>query len=75
VMAWARALGEFGATVMFAGSFPGRTQTMTLAVYSALESDLGSALGLALILLVVSFSVLLLFRALLGERLGAVPRL
>jgi molybdate transport system permease protein len=75
VMAWARALGEFGATVMFAGNFEGRTQTMTLAVYSALESDLDAALGLAVILLLISFTVLMLFRALLGERLGGVLRL
>ena len=39
VLCWARALGEFGATIMFAGSFQGRTQTMPLAIYAALESD------------------------------------
>lgn len=75
VMTWARALGEFGATVMFAGNFEGRTQTMTLAVYSALESDLDAALGLSVILLVVSFTVLMVFRYLLGERLGGMLRL
>lgn len=62
VLAWARALGEFGATLMFAGNFPGRTQTMPLAIYSALESDLGSALTLALMLLAVSFTALLIVR-------------
>ena len=44
-MCWARALGEFGATIMFAGSFQGRTQTMPLAIYAALESDLDAALA------------------------------
>src|SRR6185503_2670612 len=50
VMTWARALGEFGATVMFAGNFVGRTQTMPLAVYQAMESDLNVSLTLATIL-------------------------
>jgi molybdate transport system permease protein len=63
VMSWARALGEFGATIMFAGNFVGRTQTMPLAVYQALESDLNVSLTLSTILVVVSFAVLLLFRA------------
>ncbi|MBM2810098.1 MAG: NifC-like ABC-type porter [Chloroflexi bacterium] len=62
VMCWARALGEFGATIMFAGSFPGRTQTMPLAIYAALESDLDAALVLSAILTVVSFGVLVLLR-------------
>jgi molybdate transport system permease protein len=61
VLAWARALSEFGATMMFAGNFPGRTQTLTLAVMTALESDLETAvavsvvsLGLALVALVAA---------------------
>lgn len=58
VMTWARALGEFGATIIFAGNFPGRTQTMPLAIYLGFELDMGIALTLALILLVVSFGVL-----------------
>ena len=62
VLCWARALSEFGATMMFAGNFPGRTQTMPLAVMSAMESDLYAALALAVILLAVSFLVLLVFR-------------
>jgi molybdate transport system permease protein len=71
VMAWARALGEFGATIMFAGSLPGRTQTMPLAIYSAMVTDLDAALVLAVILVAVSFAVLLAFRAVLGR---GVPR-
>jgi molybdate transport system permease protein len=62
VLAWARALGEFGATITFAGNFPGTTQTMPLAVYAALESDAPKAIGLSLVLVVVSFAVLVALR-------------
>lgn len=58
VLAWARALGEFGATITFAGNFPGRTQTMPLATYLALETDPDEAIMIALILIAVSFAVL-----------------
>lgn len=58
VLAWARALGEFGATITFAGSFPGRTQTMPLAVYLALQDDPAAAIALSLVLLAVSVAVL-----------------
>lgn len=58
VLAWARALGEFGATITFAGNLPGTTQTMPLATYVALESDPGAALVLSVVLIVVSFGVL-----------------
>jgi molybdate transport system permease protein len=62
VLCWARALGEFGATIMFAGQFLGRTQTMPLAIYAALESDTDAALSLSVILLIISFVLLVLFR-------------
>jgi molybdate transport system permease protein len=62
VLCWARALGEFGATITFAGNFPGRTQTMPLAVYLALQSDPEAAIVLSLVLLVVSLGTLLLLR-------------
>lgn len=62
VLAWARALGEFGATITFAGSFPGRTQTVPLRVYAALDSDPGAALALSMTLVGVSFAVLLTLR-------------
>lgn len=65
VMAWARALGEFGATIMFAGNLRGRTQTMPLAIYLAMESDLPAALALSTLLILISFSVLWSVRALL----------
>jgi molybdate transport system permease protein len=58
VLCWARALGEFGATITFAGSFPGTTQTMPLAVYQALETDPPAAIALSLVLLMVSVLVL-----------------
>ena len=62
VLCWARALGEFGATITFAGSFPGRTQTMPIAVYYALESDPDAAIVLSLVLLLVSVVVLIALR-------------
>jgi molybdate transport system permease protein len=62
VLCWARALGEFGATITFAGNFPGTTQTMPLAVYLALEQDLDSAIVLSLVLLVVSVTILVALR-------------
>jgi molybdate transport system permease protein len=58
VLCWARALGEFGATITFAGNFPGRTQTMPLAVYLALETSPELAVALSLVLLFVSVAVL-----------------
>mgnify|MGYP005854241101 CR=1 FL=1 len=61
-LCWSRALGEFGATVIFAGNYPGRTQTMPLAVYIGFEIDLAQALALAAILLALSFGLLLLIR-------------
>ena len=63
-LTWARALGEFGATITFAGNFKGVTQTMPLAVYLALEVDPGSAIVLSLVLLTISVVVL----ALVGRR-------
>ena len=62
VLAWARALGEFGATITFAGNFPGRTQTLPLAVYLALQRDTGQAVMLSLVLVAVSLGVLIALR-------------
>ena len=62
ILAWARALGEFGATITFAGNLPGVTQTLPLAVYSALDTDRDAAIALSLVLLVASLAVLLLLR-------------
>jgi molybdate transport system permease protein len=59
VLCWARALGEFGATITFAGNFPGRTQTVPLAVYIALETRPEGAIALSLILLAVSLAILI----------------
>jgi molybdate transport system permease protein len=67
VLCWARALGEFGATITFAGSFPGRTETMPIAVYYALQSNPDAAVALSLVLLAVSVTVLLALR---GRWLG-----
>jgi len=62
VLAWARALGEFGATITFAGNFRGETQTMPLAVFEALQSDPGAATILSLVLVVLSLGVLIALR-------------
>jgi molybdate transport system permease protein len=67
VLAWAKAIGEFGATILFAGSFLGRTQTLPLAIYQALETDLNAALVISSILVLVSFAVLLTFRLTTGH--------
>ncbi len=61
-LAWARALGEFGATITFAGSFPGRTQTAPLAVYAALEQDPQAAVALSTLMLLICVVVLVAFR-------------
>jgi molybdate transport system permease protein len=57
-LAWARALGEFGATITFAGSFEGQTQTMPLAIYDLLDRDVHAAILLSLVLLAISVAVL-----------------
>lgn len=62
VLAWARALSEFGATMMFAGNFPGRTQTLTLAVMTALESDLETAVAISCLSLALALASLLAAR-------------
>lgn len=64
VLAWARAVGEFGATLLFAGSLPERTQTMPLAIYSALQADVDVARALAIVLGLASLGTLLLVHAL-----------
>jgi molybdate transport system permease protein len=64
---FARALGEFGATLMFAGSLPGRTQTLPLAIYAALESDVRTAQALSIVLVAVAFALLLVVRAAEGR--------
>lgn len=62
VLTWARALGEFGATITFAGNLQGRTQTLPLAVFVALESDRDTAVALSLVMMVVSLIVLIALR-------------
>ncbi|MDP8950555.1 MAG: ABC transporter permease [Actinomycetota bacterium] len=67
VMAWARALGEFGGTIIFAGSFPGVTQTIPLAIFAARESNFDAAVALSVMVLVFAFTVILVARVLLGK--------
>lgn len=74
VATWARALGEFGATLLFAGNFMGTTRTMSLAIMTAMESDLDAALVLSMIMLALSFVLLTLVRFVLSrswEHVGA----
>jgi len=59
-LSWSRALGEFGATLMFAGNLSGRTQTLPLAIYTAMETDLRPAKAMSLVLVAVAFALLLL---------------
>ncbi len=66
-LAWARAMGEFGATIIFAGNFPGRTQTMPLAIYIGFELNLDVAVTLSVILVAFSFVVLLLVKLVFGR--------
>ncbi len=72
VMTWARTLGEFGATIIFAGNFPGRTQTIPLAIYIGFELDFDVALTLSVILLVISFCVLLLVKGVLRQQVSTL---
>ena len=67
VMAWARALGEFGGTIIFAGSFPGVTQTIPVAIFAARESNFDAAVALSVMVLGFAFTVILIARYLLGK--------
>ena len=62
VLAWARAVGEFGATITFAGNLQGATQTMPLAIYTAMESDRDTAIAMSIMLLVVAVAILVSLR-------------
>lgn len=75
VMTWARALGEFGATILFAGNFQGRTQTMPLAIYVGFETDLNVAIALSIILVCFSFAILMVVKGLLYRRRETDPEI
>lgn len=68
LMTWARAMGEFGATIIFAGNFPGRTQTMPLAIYLGFEIDMNVALTLSVILISFAFLTLILVKGFLHKK-------
>jgi molybdate transport system permease protein len=70
ILSGARALGEFGATILFAGNFIGRTQTMPLAIYQTMESNLDAALAIAAVLVFISFGFLLLLRLITRGRIA-----
>lgn len=65
--AWARALGEFGATVIFAGNFQGVTQTVPLAIYTVFQQDINAAVALSVLVLGFAFTVILTVRYLTGK--------
>jgi molybdate transport system permease protein len=69
ILAWARAVGEFGATILFAGNMPGVTQTVPLAIYLGFESNLAQAKALAVILMVAAIGVLVLLRIILRKQM------
>ena len=71
ILAWTRAIGEFGATILFAGNLEGVTQTMPLAIYLGLERSLGIALALSTVLVFVSFLLLLVTRRLEDRKEGS----
>lgn len=75
VMTWARALGEFGATILFAGNFQGRTQTMPLAIYVGFETDINVAIALSIILVCFSFAILMVVKGLLYRRRETDPEI
>ena len=71
-LTWARAMGEFGATIIFAGNFPGRTQTMPLAIYIGFELDLDVALTLSVIFIAFSFLVLVAVKGFLRKNASEI---
>jgi molybdate transport system permease protein len=71
MMTWARAMGEFGATLMFAGNLPGITQTMPLAIYTLLYSDPLGGVMLSIILIVISFTILIIIKLIEQKRFGS----
>ncbi len=73
VMTWARAVGEFGATLMFAGNFAGKTQTMPLAIYVGFETDPDAAITLSILLVGAAFVAMLVARSVLRQQFATVP--
>lgn len=73
-MTWARAIGEFGATIMFAGNFPGRTQTMPLAILTTMNENLHAGVVLAVVMLTVCLLVFVTARRLLQPTIGPLMR-
>ncbi|MBX6764522.1 MAG: ABC transporter permease subunit, partial [Rubrobacteraceae bacterium] len=70
ILAWARALGEFGATIIFAGNFRGVTQTVPLAIYTVFQSNINAAVALSVLVLGFAFAVILSVRYLTGRSAG-----
>jgi len=68
ITCWARAMSEFGATIMFAGNFPGRTQTVPLAIFSTMQYDTTTSVSLSIFMLAFSACTFVLAQMLLGRR-------
>jgi molybdate transport system permease protein len=71
ILAYARALGEFGATIMFAGNLPGVTQTMPLAIYTAMQSDFNTAVTISILLVMISLVIMFIVRWISGDEKNA----
>jgi molybdate transport system permease protein len=67
MLSWTRALGEFGATIMFAGNMPGKTRTIPLQIYTLLQTDVVSAASVSMLLFIISFLVLFIFKVMFKE--------
>jgi molybdate transport system permease protein len=67
ILGFARAIGEFGATIMVAGNLPGKTQTMPLAIYGFMQNDLSASISLSLVLIAISCVILITIRVLAGR--------
>ncbi len=70
ILSWARALAEFGATILFAGNLAGKTQTLPLAIYTAMEKDLNLSMGIAVCLVIVSIGVLVVLKIMVKSEEG-----
>jgi molybdate transport system permease protein len=73
IMTWTRAMGEFGATIMFAGNLPGITQTMPLAIYTLMTQDPYAGIVLSAIMIAISFTILITVKLIGSKKFGDYP--
>lgn len=72
ISTWARAMGEFGATIIFAGNLAGKTRTMSLAIYTAMQGDLNTAMSLSVLMVICSFIIIYICRVMIGRSIDNV---